>query len=193
MSLPTVYPVHRLDRGTGGLVILARNPASASLLSGMIGSGGVRKTYLAVVQATEIPASGTLEDYLFHDRTKNKTYIAGSQRKGVRKAVCSYELLATVQAEPLPLHLVRISLHTGRTHQIRIQFASRGMPVCGDRRYGSRFPGDFPALWASSLSFCDPKDPERRISCVSAPPDLEPWNRFALLLPGGEADFHALP
>ena len=189
-KIPVLYPVHRLDQGTGGLMILAKTRECCSLLSESFQSMNVRKQYLAVVEAKDIPDSAVFEDYLFHDRRTNKSYVVKSMRKGVRKASCAWKLLDSRYAGENQLRLVRVELHTGRTHQIRIQFASRGMPLFGDQRYGSSFKSSCPALWAAGLSIPDPDHPQDTLEFCCVPPDSDPWNRFSF--PLREAGFRAL-
>ncbi|MBR5437666.1 MAG: RNA pseudouridine synthase, partial [Clostridia bacterium] len=102
---------------------------------------------------------GTLEDLLFFDRGKNKSFTVKKERRGVKKALLSYRVIA----ERDGLSLVRVVLHTGRTHQIRVQFASRKMPIVGDRRYGSKRESSITALWSCRLSFTHPVTKERMV------------------------------
>ena len=143
-----VYPVHRLDQAVGGLMIFGRTGAMAAKLSQAIAGGTLQKEYLAVLERSPEQAEGELSDLLFHDRTKNKTYVVSRQRKGVKKASLSYRVVAEADG----LCLVHVRLHTGRTHQIRVQFASRGMPLVGDGKYGSRKNAAAPALWSYALT-----------------------------------------
>lgn len=143
-----VYPVHRLDQAVGGLMVFARTGAMAAKLSQAMAEGTLQKEYLAVLGARPKDDSGELFDLLFHDRFKNKTYVVSKERKGVKKASLSYRVV--VEADGLCL--VHVRLHTGRTHQIRVQFASRGMPLVGDGKYGSRKNAASPALWSYALT-----------------------------------------
>ena len=143
-----IYPVHRLDQAVGGVMVFAKTAPAAARLSQAIAGGTLQKEYLAVLERAPEQAEGTLSDLLFHDRTKNKTYIATRQRKGVKEARLSYRVLEVQNG----LCLVRIRLYTGRTHQIRVQFASRGMPLVGDGKYGSRKNAAAPALWSYALT-----------------------------------------
>ena len=143
-----VYPVHRLDQAVGGLMVFARTGAMAAKLSQAMAEGTLQKEYLAVLGARPQDDSGEHIDLLFHDRFKNKTYVVSKERKGVKKASLSYRVVAEADG----LCLVHVRLHTGRTHQIRVQFASRGMPLVGDGKYGSRKNAASPALWSYALT-----------------------------------------
>lgn len=175
---PSLYPVHRLDQGTGGLIVLAKSAAAARSLSVLFSDGKAHKEYLAVVRSDAAESSGTFRDFLYHDTKANKTYVVKTKRKGVKEASCDWEYLVSAQISGLSFHLIRILLHTGRTHQIRIQFASRKMPLYGDARYGSKIKAPYPALWASGLSFPDPFGSGKTLTFRSSPPQAEPWNFF---------------
>lgn len=143
-----IYPVHRLDQAVGGVMVFAKTAPAAAKLSQAIAGGTLQKEYLAVLGARPKDDSGELFDLLFHDRFKNKTYVVSKERKGVKKASLSYRVVAEADG----LCLVHVRLHTGRTHQIRVQFASRGMPLVGDGKYGSRKNAASPALWSYALT-----------------------------------------
>ena len=143
-----IYPVHRLDQAVGGVMVFAKTAPTAAKLSQAIAGGTLQKEYLAVLERSPERAEGELSDLLFHDRTKNKTYVVSRQRKGVKEAKLAYRVLDVQNG----LCLVRIRLYTGRTHQIRVQFASRGMPLVGDGKYGSRKNAAAPALWSYALT-----------------------------------------
>ena len=176
-SAPGFLCVHRLDKGTGGVMVYAKTPEAAAKLSASFGGRDVRKVYLAVAEGVPDP-SGRMEDLLFHDRRNNKTYVADRKRKGVREASLSYELLGTAEHEGKSISLVRVTPETGRTHQIRIQFASRKLPLAGDARYGSSVKASFPALWAVSLTFPHPETGERMTFTSFPDPDIFPWSLF---------------
>ena len=140
-----VYPVHRLDRETGGLMVYGASEQAAARLSRSLQQGQLEKEYLAVVQGCPEPSQGGMRDLLFHDQRRNKTYVVDRLRKGVKEARLFYRVLE----ERDGLSLVQVRLLTGRTHQIRVQFASRGWPLLGDRRYGG--PSGVLGLWAMRL------------------------------------------
>ena len=143
-----IYPVHRLDQAVGGVMVFAKTAPAAAKLSQAIAGGELQKEYLAVLERSPEQTEGELSDLLFHDRTKNKTYVVSRQRKSVKEAKLAYRVLDVQNG----LCLVRIRLYTGRTHQIRVQFASRGMPLVGDGKYGSRKNAASPALWSYALT-----------------------------------------
>ena len=166
-----VYPVHRLDQTVGGVMVYAKTAKEAARLTQSMGEGGMQKTYLAVLTGCPEETSGTLEDLLFHDRVKNKTYVVRRPRGGVKQARLHYEILA----EQDGLSLACIRLETGRTHQIRVQFASRGLPLLGDGKYGSRDNRCACALWSYRLSFPDGKG---EAVFEAQPPSRFPWTVF---------------
>ena len=165
------YPVHRLDQTVGGVMVYAKTAQEAARLTQAMGQGQMQKTYLAVLTGCPAERAGTLEDLLFHDRAKNKTYVVRRQRGGVKQARLHYEILA----EQDGLSLARIRLETGRTHQIRVQFASRGLPLLGDGKYGSRCGRCTCALWSYRLSFPDGKG---EAAFEAQPPAQFPWTVF---------------
>lgn len=151
-----LYPVHRLDRGTEGIMVYAKTKAAAASLSEAFASGQTDKAYLAVLCGVPSESHGELEDLLYHDRSKNKSYVVTRKRAGVKRASLSYSVENVKNGRAL----VRVNLHTGRTHQIRVQFASRKFPLLGDTRYGgdacAKLPKGSFALAAVSLSFPHP-------------------------------------
>ena len=152
-----IFPVHRLDKETGGVMVYAKTQKAAAALSRDISEQRFHKEYLALVHGVPEENSGTLCDLLFHDRTKNKSYVAKRERKGVKKAELYYELLETVEKDGEKYSLLRVVLHTGRTHQIRVQFASRKMPLSGDRKYGAKDTSKTLGLWAVKIKFTHPE------------------------------------
>lgn len=139
--------VHRLDQNVGGVMVYARNNKAAAELSRAIQSGEMIKEYLAIVHGTPTD-SGILEDLLWKDSSKNKVFVVKRERKGVKKAKLEYKTLHRGENS-----LVRIRLHTGRSHQIRVQFASRGFPLLGDHKYGARDGFTAPYLFSCKLTF----------------------------------------
>ena len=166
-----IYPVHRLDKAASGLMVFAKTKEAAAFLSEDIRADRMRKEYLTVCAIRDIPDEGVFSDLMFHDRASNKSFIVKRMRKGVKECELSYRVLARKDG----LMLVRVSLGTGRTHQIRTQFASRKMPIAGDRRYGSLFFCDL-ALFSCLLEFRDPATGERKR--YEAAPNGYPFDRF---------------
>lgn len=174
------YPVHRLDQGTGGVCVLADTARACTGLQELFLEGKVMKEYLAVVSGKPEEEKGSFHDYLYHDKRSNKTYVVKQKRKGVKEAVCDWSVVGTSSCNDQYLSLVRVSLHTGRTHQIRVQFASRGFPLVGDRKYGSRIKASAPALWAYALSFPHPWNADMQVSVSIHPDEVFPWTLFDL-------------
>ena len=171
-----IRTVHRLDAQTGGLMVFARSRKAASLLSEQLRQHRIRKTYLAVLHGLPQPPSGQLRDLLGRDSLRRVTYVADAPSPETREALLSYETLDTAGG----LTLVRVRLHTGRTHQIRVQFASRSLPLAGDRKYGLPDDSIAPlALWAWQLSFTHPETGQA-MTFTRLPPLTEPWTRFRL-------------
>ena len=150
-----IFPVHRLDRETEGLMVYARTDRAAAALSRAITEGSMKKEYLAVATGTPEPAA-SLCDLLFYDRARGKSFVVDRQRKGVKEARLDYARLASRDG----LSLLRVKLYTGRTHQIRVQLASRGFPLVGDRRYGAPACPYPMALCSAYLSFPHPSRKE---------------------------------
>lgn len=142
-----IYPVHRLDKNVGGVMIFARTQAAAASLSKAIQEGKLIKEYVALVHGTP-PESGDWEDLLWKDSRKNKVFVVKRMRGGVKKARLEFTRLTSGEES-----LVRIRLHTGRSHQIRVQFASRGYPLVGDHKYGARDNVPAPMLYSYKLTF----------------------------------------
>ncbi len=168
-----VYPVHRLDRTTLGLMVFAKTPSAAAELSRQIASGQMTKKYIAAVHGTATPPAGDMTDLLYFDRRKNKSFVVRRERAGVKKAVLHYETL-TASSD---FSVLEITLETGRTHQIRVQCASRGMPLWGDHRYGAK--DDFPeiALCAHTLSFRHPQTAEDLTFQMNGTDEFEEFRR----------------
>ena len=142
-----IFPIHRLDLNVGGVMVYARTKAAAAQLSKLIQEGKLVKEYRCLVHGNP-PEGGVLEDLLFKDSRKNKVFVVKKERKGVKKA--SLEYVRLTDGSPALLH---IRLHTGRSHQIRVQFASRGFPLVGDHKYGARDEAKEPKLFSCRISF----------------------------------------
>ena len=139
-----IFPIHRLDKNVGGLMVYARTKSAAAALSKAVQDGTFVKEYVAKVHGIP-PESGDWQDFLFKDSSKNKVFVVKKERKGVKKARLEFIRHSN--------NLVRIRLHTGRSHQIRVQFASRGFPLVGDHKYGSRDEAAAPMLFSCCLTF----------------------------------------
>ena len=175
LNTDNIRTVHRLDAATGGVMVLAKTRQAASLLSKQMQESGFSKEYFAIVCGAP-PESGTWEDLLGRDPVRRTTYVASAPAKDVKDAKLDYTVLAKNETHSL----VRVRLHTGRTHQIRVQFASRGYPLLGDRKYGDSI-GDTPlALWSCHLAFRHPF--EGTPLEFFAPPSGAPWDTFSSFL-----------
>ena len=152
-----IFPVHRLDKGVGGVMVFAKNAKAAAELSKQVSDRTMGKTYLALLHGEIAEEEGRLEDLLFFDRGKNKSFVVKRERRGVKKALLDYECLNKADGRSL----VRVKLVTGRTHQIRVQFSSRGYPLFGDRRYGAKDEEKNIALLSKEISFIHPRTKER--------------------------------
>ena len=171
-------PVHRLDRATGGVMVYALTDETAAALSLLVQDHTLFvKEYLAVISGCPIDTRGKMEDLLYHDVRKNKSYVVDRKRGGVKRAKLTYEVLSTAEADVGTFSLVRVRLHTGRTHQIRVQFASRKLPLAGDSRYGGLRTCPL-ALWSHRLTFPHPISGE--VIENRSLPDIHafPWNLF---------------
>lgn len=142
-----IFTLHRLDKNVGGVMVYARNKQTAAALSKAIAQGEMVKEYVAVVHGVP-PTNGDWEDLLFKDSRKNKVFVVNRQRAGVKKARLTYECVHAGERS-----LVRIRLYTGRSHQIRVQFSSRGYPLVGDHKYGSKAPETEPMLFSCCITF----------------------------------------
>ena len=167
-----IRTVHRLDRVVSGLMVLARNAKAASELSRQIRENEFEKEYLAVVHG--VPGEGgTLCDLLGRDKARKMTYVAPEPAKGIQEAVLHYQRLSYRE----DLSKVQIQLETGRTHQIRVQFSSRGFPLVGERKYAEIDDPCEIALWSYRLSFTHPAT-GKQVEFIHEPPGNYPWNLF---------------
>ncbi len=169
-----IFPIHRLDQNVGGVMVYAKTARAAAALSRQLQNGDMQKEYLAVLKGIPIADSGLLEDLLLHDSHRNKSYVVSRVRKGVRDARLYYRVLNTANGTAL----VQVRLLTGRTHQIRAQFSSRGLPLLGDSRYGGG--AGKPQLWSMAVHVCLPGEAASRFTALpqslggfslSSPPD----------------------
>ena len=142
-----IFPIHRLDANVGGVMVYARTKAAAAALSKAVQEGSFRKEYVALVHGAP-PETGDWQDLLFKDSRKNKVFVVKKQRAGVKPARLEFSRLTEGETS-----LVRVRLHTGRSHQIRVQFSSRGFPLVGDHKYGSRAKETAPMLFSCKISF----------------------------------------
>lgn len=164
-----IFCVHRLDTATEGVMVYAKDPKTAGRLTASLSDESAIKEYYCVVRAAGL-SKGTMEDLLFHDKRKNKAYVVDRKRAGVKEAVLEYTPLLEADG----LSLVKVRLHTGRTHQIRVQFASRKMPLVGDGKYGAKDNMHL-ALRCVHLSF---KHPVTGKTVDTFAPPESPWFGF---------------
>ena len=143
-----IFSIHRLDKTVGGVMVYARTKQAAAALSKTIQEGAMVKEYVAMVHGTA-PETGDWSDLLWKDSKKNQVFVVKRERKGVKKARLEFVRLAAYENQSL----VRVRLHTGRSHQIRVQFSSRGFPLVGDHKYGSRDEKTAPMLFSCRISF----------------------------------------
>ena len=172
--------VHRLDTATGGAMIYSKREDMTGKLSALVQSGDYKKVYLAVVHGEPAEQSGEMRDLLYHDKMRNKSFVCDKKRSGVKEAILNYRVLDTVVAgDGEKKSLVEIELVTGRTHQIRVQFASRKMPLVGDGKYGSRDNKATCALWSHKVELLHPVT-KKTVEAESLPTDTYPWDMFEL-------------
>lgn len=165
--------VHRLDREVGGIMVYAKNEKAAAFLSRQVQDRSFKKDYLAVVENSPLESEGEFVDLLFKDSKKNKSFVVKRMRKGVKEASLNYNVIKEVDG----FSLVKIRLNTGRTHQIRVQFSSRKMPLISDAKYGGQKKECSIALWSYRLSFVLPNSKEK-VEFELLPPKKYPWELF---------------
>ena len=172
--------VHRLDTATGGAMIYSKREDMTGKLSALVQSGDYKKIYFAVIHGEPEEACGEMRDLLFHDKRRNKSFVCDKKRSGVKEAILNYRVLETAVAENgEKMSLVEIELVTGRTHQIRVQFASRKMPLVGDGKYGSKDNKATCALWSHKVRFIHPVT-KKTFEVESQPEAVYPWNIFEI-------------
>jgi 23S rRNA pseudouridine1911/1915/1917 synthase len=164
--------VHRLDRPVGGLMVFAKTSKAASRLSDAVRTRTIRKVYTAVVNGRPKEPQGSLRHHLLKDERTNMVTVVPASKPGAKEALLDYRVLASLEG----LSLVQVELHTGRPHQIRVQFAAIDCPLVGDQRYGAHLtkPGQQIALWSTELSFEHPTTKEQ-LRFRSEPPRSFPW------------------
>ncbi len=188
--------IHRLDKMVGGAMVYSKSRKATATLSAAVRDRKITKEYLAVVHGCPEPSQGEMRDILFKDSAKNKSFVIKTMRRGAKDALLEYETIATKQTDMGVLSLIKIRLHTGRTHQIRVQFSSRKMPLVYDTKYGSPEKGGNIALWSHHLCF---SHPIRRgtVDEYSVPPlSQSPWSHFRAVindLPQDTAEDRILP
>lgn len=170
-----VYPIHRLDKDTAGVMVYALSEEGAKKLSNLVANNKMEKVYYGVCQGI-VPQRGVMEDFLFHDKKANKTQVVKADNPQGQRAVLRFEKIAEGRYGERDISLAKIILETGRTHQIRVQFSSRGFPLVGDSKYGGEIRGNL-ALFATSLSFENPFSGEKESYSVPLPNKI-PWNIF---------------
>ena len=175
-----IYPVHRLDRTTMGLMVFAKNTHSAAVLSRDITEHRLEKRYIALVHGRPEKPSGEMRDMLFFDRKKNKSFVVKKERSGVKKAVLEYTVIEETEHSFGAVSSLDIRLETGRTHQIRVQCASRKMPLLGDRRYGAQDEFKKIALCAYRLELQHPKSREKLEFDITSAPEFSEWKNYFL-------------
>lgn len=166
-----VRTVHRLDRVVGGLMLLARTANAASELSRQIREDQFEKEYLAVIHGTPEYDTGKLWDLLLRDKARKMTMVADEEGKGVQPAALTYRVLNRKNG----MSRVHIRLETGRTHQIRVQFASRGLPLVGERKYSTLNDDCEIALWSYRIAFNHPET-GKTMEFTLEPPRGYPWS-----------------
>lgn len=168
--------VHRLDRPVGGVIAFAKTSKCASRLANSLRQNKFDRQYLAIVRGRPQQKQNKLIDFLWKDNHTNTVYVKDSETSGAKKAILEYEVIASQEN----LSLLRVTLHTGRSHQIRVQLAHAGLPLYGDQKYGSKVNkvGQQIALWANTLALPHPITKEI-LTFKSALPQAYPWDLFS--------------
>ncbi|MGP6139894.1 MULTISPECIES: RluA family pseudouridine synthase [unclassified Jeotgalibaca] len=171
--------LHRLDRPVGGAMVFAKTSKAAARMSDMLRRRTIDRTYFAIVHGKPSTNAGTLTHYLYKDRKKNQVFSVNANHPEAKKAVLDYQTVMTKNN----FSLLKVNLHTGRPHQIRVQLASNGTPLFGDQKYGAHLNkhGQQIALWATKLHFKHPVKKEP-LTIYSSPPNQHPWNLFPTVM-----------
>ena len=164
--------VHRLDRPTGGVMVFARTSKAAGRLSDEIRERKIQKSYLAICNGKFDETKGTMKDYLWKDEKKNTSYVVKASKKNAKEAILDYEVLKYDEKEDVSL--VKIDLHTGRHHQIRVQFSSRMHALYGDTKYHGKGGNAQLCLWAYKLSLIHPTTKEE-LTYIDLPESKGIW------------------
>ena len=175
-----IYPIHRLDRTTLGVMVYAKQAKSAAILSRDVAEHNFKKKYVVIVHGIPDSPSGHMTDLLYFDRKKNKSYTVKRERAGVKKAELDYSLISSFGEETEKVSMLDITLGTGRTHQIRVQCVSRGMPLLGDRRYGAADEFKRIALCAVSLEFKHPVNHQIMSFSIKDTQEYADWENYFL-------------
>jgi len=166
-----IFVISRLDRNVGGVTVFAKNQKTAADLTRQMQSGEFKKEYIAAVYGCPEEDKGEFHDLLFKDSRKNKSFVVKKERKGVKKASLEYEVIEKRDE----ISIVKIHLHTGRTHQIRVQFSSRKMPLVGDGKYGAKDNVKNMGLFCREISFKNIATKET-MTFSAEPENVYPWN-----------------
>lgn len=167
--------VHRLDRPTGGVMVFAKSSKAAARLTEQMQNGDFEKRYFAVLSGVPKQEKAVLTHYMKKNAVNNMVYICSPTEAGAKFAQLDY----TVVESKDNLALADVRLHTGRSHQIRVQMNAIGTPVYGDMRYGGeKAKKGYLSLWAYYLSFTHPISKERMVFRVQPPKDVRPWDIF---------------
>ncbi len=171
--------IHRLDQPVGGVMVYSKSSKATPSLYKQMAGHRIVKEYLAVVCGVPTAPEGRWEDWLLKDSARCKSRVVAPETRGAKDAALSYRVLATVRQNGVPLTLVKVRLHTGRTHQIRVQFSSRRLPLLGDEKYGGMAADKLNGLglWSYHLAFRHPLTGAAVDECCP-PPDSYPWNLF---------------
>lgn len=164
--------IHRLDRPVGGIMVFARTSKAAARLSEQVRNKVFKKTYLTIVDGKMKEKNGTLEDYLVKNERTNLSKVTTKENKNAKLAKLDYETIK--YDEELNLSVLKIRLHTGRHHQIRVQLSSRGNSIYGDQKYGTRGRGKQICLWAYSLGIIHPVTKEE-MTFTCLPKTIGSW------------------